>query len=384
MVDQMNPAALEAPPTPRQMRKARAQLKFLDGTASQSQLIRRRYKSNPMAMFGLYLLCLIYFTAIFAGFLAPHSASSTSADHAYQPPQAVHFTLEDGFFIHPTESSTDIETLQRVFVEDPDVKIPLTFFATGDEYQLLGFIPADVHFFGTVDPDQRLYLLGADRAGADLLSLILYGGQISLSLGLIGVAVSLVLGIVIGGISGYFGGLTDTIIQRVIEFIMSIPTLPLWLGLAAAIPPRWGITETYFAITMILSLLGWTGMARVIRGRVLQSRGEDYILAAKLDGASHGRIILRHMMPSFVSHIIASMSLAVPAMILAETSLSFLGLGLRAPAISWGVLLQDSQNLQVVANAPWLLMPALAVVLTVIAFNFVGDGLRDAADPYGK
>jgi peptide/nickel transport system permease protein len=249
---------------------------------------------------------------------------------------------------------------------------------------LLGFLSTDVHLFGPVEAGERFYLLGADRTGADLLSKIIYGSQISLSIGLVGVAISLVLGLVLGGISGYFGGWVDNVIQRLIEMIMSVPTLPLWLGLAAAIPPNWGIVNTYLMITVILSLLGWTSLARVIRGRLLQTRGEDFVMAARLDGASTGRIIRKHMLPSFMSHIIATVSLAVPAMILAETALSFLGLGLRAPAVSWGVLLQDAQSVNTVATAPWLLLPGLAVVAAVVAFNFVGDGVRDSADPYGK
>lgn len=353
-------------------------------TASQWQLIWARYRKHRLAVISMWVLVAMYAIALFAGFFAPFAPDSTSADHAFQPPQVPQFSISDGFYVYATEGATDIETLERVFTEDRDTKIHLGFFVRGDDYRLLGFIPADVHLFGPTEAGQRWYPLGADKSGADLYSKIIYGAQISLSIGLVGVAISLVLGLVLGGISGYFGGWIDNVIQRVIEFIMSIPTLPLWLGLAAAIPPRWGPLETYLMITVILSLIGWTSLARVIRGRFLQTRDEDFVLAARLDGVGTGRIISRHLLPSFLSHIIATVSLAVPAMILAETSLSFLGLGLRAPAVSWGVLLQDAQSVQAVAAAPWMLLPGVAVVIAVVAFNFVGDGLRDSADPYGN
>lgn len=353
-------------------------------SASQRQLIWWRFRKHKMAMIGLWLLIAMYLIAAFAGFFAPFAKDSVGEGHAYHPPQVPNFSFSDGLYVHPTTGSTDIETLARVFEEDTSVKVPLGFFVRGEEYTIVGPIKWDVHLFGPKNLGDRFYLLGADRGGADLLSKIIYGSQISLSLGLVGVAISLVLGLIIGGISGYFGGWVDNVIQRLIELVMSIPTLPLWLGLAAAIPPKWGPVETYLMITVILSLLGWTSLARVIRGRLLQTRSEDFVTAARLDGVSTSRIIARHMLPSFTSHIIATVSLAVPAMILAETSLSFLGLGLRAPAVSWGVLLQDAQSVQTVATAPWLLIPGIAVVLAVVAFNFVGDGLRDSADPYGK
>lgn len=355
-----------------------------EATAPQWKLIWWRFKKHRMAMIGLVVLALMYFVAVAAGFFAPFTTTSTSSTHAYHPPQLPQFSMSEGLYVHPTEGSTDIETLQRVFEVDESRTIPLGFFVKGEEYELLGFIKSDIHFFGPKNMGDRFYLLGADRSGGDLLSKIIYGSQISLSIGLVGVAVSLILGLLLGGISGYFGGWIDNLIQRLIELVMSVPTLPLWLGLAAAIPPGWGIVNTYLMITVILSLLGWTSLARVIRGRLLQTRSEDYVLAAKLDGASTGRIIFKHMLPTFTSHIIATVSLAIPAMILAETSLSFLGLGMRAPAVSWGVLLQDAQSVRVIASAPWLLLPGLVVVLAVVAFNFVGDGLRDSADPYGK
>lgn len=353
-------------------------------SAPQWKLIWWRFRKHHLAMIGLVVMIVMYVLAIFAGFFAPFNTSSYSGQHAYQPPQVPKFSLSEGFYVHPTTGATDPETLSPVFTEDTSRYVNLGFLVRGDEYTLLGVIDSDIHFFGPTDPGERWYPLGADRSGGDLLSKIIYGSQISLSIGLIGVAISLLLGLIIGGISGYFGGWVDAVLQRVIELFMSIPTLPLWLGLAAAVPPSWGTVPTYLMITVILSLLGWTSLARVIRGRLLQTRGEDYVLAARLDGVPTGRIITRHMLPSFMSHIIATVSLAVPAMILSETSLSFLGLGLRAPAVSWGVLLQDAQSVNVVATAPWLLLPGVAVVLAVVAFNFVGDGLRDSADPYGK
>ncbi|TDE94757.1 ABC transporter permease [Occultella glacieicola] len=353
-------------------------------SAPQWKLIWWRFRRHRLAMIGMVILVILYVVALFAGFFAPFNTTSYSGQHAYQPPQIPHFSFSEGFYVHPTTGATDPETLAPVFTEDTSQMVHLGFFVEGDPYRLLGLVDANVHLFGPEDPGQRWYALGADRGGGDLLSKIIYGSQISLSIGLVGVAISLLLGLILGGISGYFGGTTDTVIQRIIELFMSIPTLPLWLGLAAAVPPQWGPMQTYLMITVILSLVGWTSLARVIRGRLLQTRGEDYVLAAKLDGVPTGRIISRHMLPSFASHIIATVSLAVPAMILSETSLSFLGLGLRAPAVSWGVLLQNAQSVNVVATAPWLLLPGLAVVLAVVAFNFVGDGLRDSADPYGK
>jgi peptide/nickel transport system permease protein len=269
-----------------------------------------------------------------------------------------------------------------VFEPDYEAIYPIYFFVKGTPYELWGLFEMDRHLFGLQDPEGIYFALGADRMGRDMFSRIAYGTRISMSVGLIGVFLSLVLGILLGGISGYYGGVIDTIIQRIIEFIRSIPTVPLWMALSAAIPQDWPPLRVYFGITVILSFISWTGMARVVRGRFLSLRGEDFVMAASLAGASELRIIVRHMVPSFLSHIIASLTLGIPGMILSETSLSFLGLGLRPPVISWGVLLQESQNLRAVASAPWLMIPGLAVVLAVLAFNFIGDGMRDAADPY--
>ncbi|MGB3328370.1 MAG: ABC transporter permease, partial [Thermomicrobiales bacterium] len=249
-------------------------------------------------------------------------------------------------------------------------------------YKLFGVIPWDRHLIGPKYPTQPMYLLGADRLGQDLLSRMIFGTRVSMSIGLIGVFISLILGLILGGISGYFGGVIDTTIQRLIEFVRSVPSIPLWMGLAAALPKTWSPLQVYFGITLILSVIGWTGLARVVRGRFLSLREEEFVTAARLDGSSEMRIIGRHMMPSFFSHIIASLTLAIPATILAETTLSFLGLGLRSPINSWGVLLEEAQNIRSISQAPWLLLPGALVVIAVLALNFLGDGLRDAADPY--
>jgi peptide/nickel transport system permease protein len=285
----------------------------------------------------------------------------------------------------------DLETLRSIYTEDTTVIYPIKLFAKGPIYKFWGLWETDIHLFGVgllpdVLPEEqpRVMIFGADRIGRDMFSLTVYGARISLSIGLIGVFLSLTIGIVVGGISGFYGGAIDNLIQRAIEFIRSIPQIPLWMALSAALPLEWSVLKVYFAISLILSLVGWTGMARVVRGRFLALREEDFIMAARLNGSSQGRIILVHMVPSFLSHIIASLTLAVPYMILSETGLSFIGLGLRAPAVSWGVLLAEAQNVRSIALTPWVFWPAAAVIASVLAFNFLGDGLRDAADPYAR
>lgn len=358
--------------------------------ASQWKLMWWKFRRHKLAMIGGVVVILLYLIALFAEFLSPADPNAISSTHTYAPPQGLHlFNTVDGerrigLHTYGYTSVIDKATLSRTFTVDPDVVIPIGFFVKGNEYELFGLFPTDRHLLGPKDPSQPFYLLGADRLGQDLLSRLIYGTRISMSIGLVGVLISLVLGIVLGGISGFFGGATDTIIQRVIEFVRSIPAIPLWLGLAAALPETWTALQVYFGITIILSILGWTGLARVVRGRFLSLREEDFVTAARLDGSSEMRIILRHMVPSFLSHIIASLTLAVPATILAETSLSFLGLGLRSPINSWGVLLEEAQNIRSIATAPWLLLPGLMVIVAVLALNFLGDGLRDAADPYAS
>lgn len=357
--------------------------------ASQWQLMRWRFAKHKMAVFSTGVLILFYIVALFAEFVAPHDPVKFTAIHKLAPPQSIHLLDDDGNFygrpfVYGINQERDPETLRRIYTEDKSKIYPIYFFVRGDPYKMWGLFETDIHLLNIRDDTGGFYLLGTDGLGRDLLSRIIYGARISLSIGLAGVFISFVLGVVLGGMSGYYGGLLDLIIQRIIEFLRSIPNIPLWMGLAAAVPRDWPPTRTYFMITLILALQGWTGMAREVRGRFLSLREEDFVLAAKLVGTSELRIILGHMVPSFFSHIIAALTLAVPGMILAETSLSFLGLGLRPPAISWGVLLQDAQNISAVALSPWLLIPVIPVIVTVLAFNFMGDGLRDAADPYSK
>ena len=276
----------------------------------------------------------------------------------------------------------DPVTLKPTFVPDDGRIIELEFFARGFEYKLLGLIPTDLHLLGPKNKDETFFIFGADRMGRDVLSRVTYGGRFTLSLGLVGVCISVILGIFFGGISGYYGGKIDWFVMRVVEYIISLPTIPIWLALAAALPKNWPPHLQYLAITIVISLIGWTELARVVRGRFLAMRGEVFVIAAQLDGCSEGRVIFRHMLPSLASHIIAAVTLAVPFMVLAETSLSFLGLGLQPPYISWGVLLKEAQNIRSIASAPWLFIPGAFVVVAVLSLNFMGDGMRDAADPY--
>lgn len=363
--------------------------------ASQWQLMWWKFRRHRLAMISLVIIFVFYVVAFFAGFFAPQATSTYNRRYTQAPPQVIHW-FDNGVFapyVYGYTQETDPRTYRRTYVIDEENKIPLGFFVKGDSYQVgLHGIPIDgirnlaftwdVHFFGPVNPGDPFYLMGADDVGRDIFSRLIYASQVSLSVGLVGVVLSLSLGVFLGGISGLIGGWVDTFIQRVIEVIRSVPDIPLWMALATAVPPRWDPVYVYFGITVILSLLRWTDMARVVRGRFLSLREEDFVMAAELDGVPRSRIIIRHMVPSFLSHIIASVTLAIPGMILGETALSFLGLGLRAPVVSWGVMLQDAMNIATIALMPWLLIPGAAVVITVLAFNFLGDGLRDAADPY--
>lgn len=360
-------------------------------TARQSRLVWLAFRRHRLAVAGLVVTIGIYLVALFAEFLAPYPPTQFDADYSYAPPQTVSFvrTGDDGqrvFGLHAKGLDVEVDptTLEPAYTTDPDDVVELGFFVAGPEYRLFGLIPMEHRLFGPKDPDQRVHLLGADRNGRDILSRIVHGARISMTIGLVGVVLAFVFGVVLGGISGYLGGRVDTAIQRLIELFMSIPTLPLWLGLAAALPDDWSPMRRYFAITVILAIIAWTELARVVRGKFLSLQREDYIVAAHLDGNGTARMIGRHLLPSFTSHLVASLTLTIPAMILAETSLSFLGLGLQAPVVSWGVLLQEAQNIRTVATAPWLLFPGLAVIAAVLALNFVGDGLRDAADPYRR
>ena len=358
---------------------------------SQFGLMWRRFRRHRLALVSLWVVAAFYLVAVLAEFLAPTDPSAYSARYTYAPPQGIQLiaTEPDGswsFQLHVNGYKTEIDpvALRRTFVIDPEERIPVQFFVPSKPYLLAGFIPMSVKFIGVTEPRAPFYVLGADRLGRDLLSRLIHGTRISLSIGLAGVTLSLFFGIIIGGFAGYYGGWFDAAVMRVVEFIRSMPTIPLWLGLAAAMPKDWSALQTYFAITLILSLIGWTELARVVRGRFLSLRTEDFVTAAQLDGASDWRIIVRHMVPNFMSHIIAAATLAIPGMILAETALSFLGLGLQAPIVSWGTLLQDAQNIRTLATAPWLLTPGICVIVIILSMNFFGDGLRDAADPHGR
>jgi peptide/nickel transport system permease protein len=357
--------------------------------ASQWQLMWWRFRKHKVALVSAAMIALFYVVVIGADFLAYADPNVSEAQRSLMPPQRLY--VFDGWrfapYVHGIKGARDPQTFKRVYVADPEVKVPVRFFAEGFEYRFLGLFPTNRHLIGVDgdrDANKTIFLLGTDVQGRDLWSRLMYGTRISLTIGLIGVAMSLVLGVILGGLSGFYGGVIDTVIQRVIEILRSIPTIPLWMGLAAALPRDWTILQVYFAITIIISLLGWTELARVVRGRFHALREEDFVISARLVGCSRMRTIFVHMVPSFMSHIIAATTLALPAMIVSETALSFLGLGLRPPAISWGVLLQQAQNVQTVAISPWLMLPALPVIVAVMAFNFLGDGLRDAADPYGR
>ena len=362
------------------------------GSMSQGQLVRMRFARHRLAVYSLYLLGILYAMAIASEFVAPYDPNLTHLHHTAAPPQPVRFSWAHGLHTLGIERERNPVDLTTHYTTDPSHIIPLRFFAAA-EAKLWGVVPIRHVLFGIDHARYRalhagrtdeatFFLLGSDRYGRDLYSRIVHGARISLSIGLVSIAISFLLGVVVGGISGFYGGAVDTVIQRLIEILQSIPGLPLWIALGAILPPDWSDLKTYFGITVVLSLLGWTDLARTVRSKLMSLREEDYAVAARLLGASHRRIIFRHLLPGFTSHILVSLSLTVPGMILGETALSFLGLGLRPPVVSWGVLLQDCMNLDEVLRAPWLMMPTMFVVTTVLSFNFIGDGLRDAADPY--
>jgi peptide/nickel transport system permease protein len=359
--------------------------------ATQWQLMWWKFRKHKAAMIAGVVIIILYLVAIFAEFVGPYDPEQFFPKYKLAPPTRIHVWDPEASrlhrpFVYKIVRTKDPETLRNIYNEDTSIRYPIYFFVRGTPTEWWGLFEIDLHLFGLDVPhkEQGVFLLGADRMGRDLFTRLCYGARISLSIGLVGVFLSLSIGILLGGISGYYGGVIDTVIQRAIEFIRSIPSIPLWMSLSAALPADWPILRIYFGITVILSLISWTGMARVVRGRFLSLREEDFVMAAQLAGSGEMRIITRHMVPSFLSHIIAALTLSIPNMILSETGLSFIGLGLRPPAISWGVLLQESQNLRSLVLAWWVLLPAIAVIVSVLAFNFLGDGLRDAADPYSR
>ncbi len=348
------------------------------------KLVWWRFKKHKLAMISGIIVIFIVIIAAFPGFFSTQDPSESRTRGSFIPPQAIQF-WDNGpaLFAYAIEGKRNPRTLKMEWITSETKKVPLRLFGRGYEWEVLGLFKTDIHLLALVNPDDPpVHILGTDRLGRDQWSRVLHGTQVSLSIGLLAVFLSTIIGIVLGGISGYFGGWIDMFIQRLIELLQSIPPIPIWLALSASLPRTWSVTQGYIAITAILALITWTGLAREVRGRFLVLREEDFVVAAKLSGCSQLRIVFRHMVPTMSSHIIAAVTLAIPVMIINETFLSFLGLGLRPPAISWGVLLQEAQNLQSVALAPWLMLPGVAVIITVIALNILGDGLRDAADPY--
>jgi peptide/nickel transport system permease protein len=355
-------------------------------TASQWRLMWWKFRKHKLAVVSTAVVAFFYFMAIFCEFLAPYPLEARDSKFALAPPQRLHFVGEDGFhlrpFVYGRDKQSDPETWRITFAENQDEVHPIYFFVHGQPYKFWGLWETDLHLFGVKDPEYVVSLLGMDKIGRDLLSRLIYGSRISLSIGLVGIFLTLIIGAVLGGMSGYYGGFIDNIVQRVIEMLRSIPQLPLWMALSAALPPTLSPVKVYFGITVILSVIGWTGLARVVRGKILSLREEDFVMAARLAGTGEMRIIVRHLLPSFLSHLIVSVTMSIPGMILAETSLSFLGIGLRPPVTSWGVLLQNAQQVDALAHHPWFLAPVFFIIAAVLAFNFVGDGLRDAVDPY--
>ena len=377
--------------------KAGADAKEAFKVLTYRQLMWRRFRKHKLAMVGAAVLLVLYLSALLAGFISPYGRPRNVWERVPRyinaPPQRLRLFGPDGLqrpFVYGLKLTVDKKNAAHVYTVDESRVYPIRFFIRGAEYKLFGLIPADIHLFGIdrgnntdTEASATIFLFGSDRLGRDVFSRTLYGARITLSIGLVGVSLSFFLGCALGGVSGYYGGKVDTVIQRVIEFIVCIPKLPLWMALSAALPADWSMIKIYFGITIILSLVGWCGLARVVRGQILQLRDQDFVTAARCASASDRWIIFRHLLPSTMSYLIVSITLAIPGMILGETALSFLGLGIQSPAVSWGTLLQDAQNIRTLAVQPWILIPGAFVVLTVMSFNFVGDGLRDAVDPHG-
>lgn len=357
--------------------------------ASQWTLIRKKLMAHHLAKASMFILGILYATALFANFIAPYGLEDYSSDYKNAAPTTIRWTKDGDFvgpYIYKVSYTMNKKTFKREWTEETDVVYPIKLFVKSGDYKLFGVIPSNRHLFGTVakegEEPPRILLFGGDNLGNDLFSRVVIGSQISLTIPFVGTLISFVLGIILGGISGYFGGIIDTIIQRIIEVLSALPTIPLWMALSAAIPPNIPVARMYLLITMIISLISWTGLARVVRGQFYALKNEDYIVAARIAGVSDMKIISKHMVPGFMSYLIVSLTLGIPGMIIGETSMSFLGLGMRSPATSWGVLLKETQDITSVAQYPWRLIPLIAVIITVLAFNFLGDGMRDAADPY--
>lgn len=350
--------------------------------ATQWTLMWRKFKRHKLAMVGTTIVVLFYLVALFAPFLAPHDPFARDTQHIYVPPQRLQLFGSEGFGLHVSglKMVEDPKTWARTYASDPEVSHPVSFFVRGHPYKLFGLFPTNIHLFGT--QEGPFFVLGTDESGRDMFSRIVYAIRTSMTIGLIGVTFTFILGSVLGAISGFYGGPVDFVIQRIIEFILCIPAIPLWMALSAAVPQNWTPNQVYFSISIILSLIGWCSLARVVRGKMLELRQEEYITASRMAGASDMWLVFTHLLPGFISYLIVALTLSIPSMILAETSLSFLGLGLRPPAISLGVLLQQAQNINTISLHPYLIIPGLFIFVVVLGFNFMGDGLRDAADPY--
>jgi len=356
--------------------------------ASHWQLMWWQFKKHRLALLSLGILAVLYFAAVFADLVTPYDVMQRYPGYENMPPTKIHF-MDNGKlqrpYIYKLRKKLDPETVRMVFTEDTSEKFPILFFFSGEEpRKLFGVIPINWRPFGTGPDGPPVFLFGSDRFGRDIFSRTIYGGRVSLFIGFGGVIITFVLGCTLGGLAGYFGDVTDEVIMRLVDFLVAIPKIPLWMALAAAVPRTWPVTKTYFAITIILSIVGWGGLARTVRGKLLSLREEDYVMAAEIYNASVSRLIFRYMLPNFMSYLLVNITLSIPSMILGETSLSFLGLGIQPPAVSWGALLRDAQQLVVVVDRPWQMVPGAFVVIAVLMFNFVGDGLRDAADPYSR